>query len=214
MARFIYDQLRTLPRSALAKVPQQERSIATVHDILDAAERALATEGPEQFTTHTVAAVAGMSPGSIYQYFANKDMIIAGVLERASRHIERLAITALANSASQEPDVFLRSFLGSILDFVEENREMLAVVANSSPGDASQVFMTGLETRMLLLQQQYTQSNRHRIERVGGSADFLIVLYGCTQVTIRWLSNPGDITRDNLMSAIERQIGTLFRPVA
>ncbi|MFB3041085.1 MAG: TetR/AcrR family transcriptional regulator, partial [Candidatus Poribacteria bacterium] len=56
--------------------PQQERSRQMRDDILEASIRVLASEGPLNFTTLRVAEVAGISVGSLYQYFPNKDALV------------------------------------------------------------------------------------------------------------------------------------------
>lgn len=58
------------------KVPQQARSTELVAAILEAATRVLAKEGAARFTTARVAERAGVSVGSIYQYFPNKAAIL------------------------------------------------------------------------------------------------------------------------------------------
>lgn len=59
-----------------------------VHGIIDAAIALLAEEGHAGFTTHAVAERAGISVGSLYQYFANKEMIAAAIVERGVLYAE------------------------------------------------------------------------------------------------------------------------------
>lgn len=61
---------------AVRKTPSQSRSREKVQDILEAARHLLATEGLEKLTTNRIARAAGMSVGSLYQYFPNKQAII------------------------------------------------------------------------------------------------------------------------------------------
>lgn len=68
-------QLRTA-KLALKKQPQQARSAELVATILDAAIQVLAKEGAQRFTTARVAEKAGVSAGSLYQYFPNKAAIL------------------------------------------------------------------------------------------------------------------------------------------
>lgn len=74
--------------------PQQLRSRATVTVILDAAIRVLDREGLDALTTSRVAEVAGVSVGTLYQYFAHREAIIDALqdreLERASAMLERV----------------------------------------------------------------------------------------------------------------------------
>src|SRR5947199_2730898 len=58
------------------KQPQQARSSGLVTAILDAAVQVLAKEGARRFTTARVAEKAGVSVGSLYQYFPNKAAIL------------------------------------------------------------------------------------------------------------------------------------------
>src|SRR6186713_3472467 len=58
------------------KQPQQVRSTGLVAAILDAAVQVLAKEGAQRFTTARVAERAGVSVGSLYQYFPNKAAIL------------------------------------------------------------------------------------------------------------------------------------------
>jgi AcrR family transcriptional regulator len=67
------------PRSARIssrKEPRQARSTELVGAILEAAAQVLATEGAQRFTTARVAEKAGVSVGSLYQYFPNKASIL------------------------------------------------------------------------------------------------------------------------------------------
>src|SRR6476620_3538175 len=56
--------------------PQQSRSRATVSTILDATVRVLDREGADAATTTRIAEVAGVSVGTLYQYFGNRDSIL------------------------------------------------------------------------------------------------------------------------------------------
>jgi AcrR family transcriptional regulator len=79
------------------KLPTQARARATVDVILRACAQVLAAEGYARTSTNRVAAVAGVSVGSIYQYFPNKDALVLAVAEEHSRTlIELLVATAEA----------------------------------------------------------------------------------------------------------------------
>lgn len=71
------------------KAPVQRRSKVAVATILDAAARILEEGGLEALNTNRVAAVAGFSVGSLYQYFPSKEAILAALIRR-----KREALTA------------------------------------------------------------------------------------------------------------------------
>jgi AcrR family transcriptional regulator len=66
------------------KTPVQARSVETRARILDAAARVFSRHGYSAGTTNRIAAEAGMSVGSVYQYFPNKDAML---MELVRRHI-------------------------------------------------------------------------------------------------------------------------------
>ncbi len=63
--------------------PNQQRARATVDAILEAAEKVIQRKGYADTTTNHIAAVAGVSVGSLYQYFPRKEAIVAAMLENA-----------------------------------------------------------------------------------------------------------------------------------
>lgn len=96
---------RREPLKAGRKPPQQPRSRATVSAILDAAIRVLEREGSEGATTSRVAEVAGVSVGTLYQYFSNRDAIIDALQDREfARATETINRVLLGGAASPVPD--------------------------------------------------------------------------------------------------------------
>lgn len=67
------------------KKPQQRRSIEMNEMLLEAATRVLERDGPEAFTTGRVAEVAGVSVGSLYQYYPNKASLLFCLHEREAQ---------------------------------------------------------------------------------------------------------------------------------
>lgn len=84
------------------KIPRQERSRLMDELILEAAARVLAESGPTVFTTNRVAARAGISVGSLYQYYPNKAALLFRLHEREST--DTLATVAgILTDASRTP---------------------------------------------------------------------------------------------------------------
>ena len=69
------------------KKPMQGRSTATVDAILEAAIRILRADGWGQLTTTRVAARAGVSVGSLYQYFPSREAIAAALVRRRTHQL-------------------------------------------------------------------------------------------------------------------------------
>jgi AcrR family transcriptional regulator len=74
--------MKSVPRARLRRRPSQRRSQATVTAILDAAARVFEERGFDAGTTNHVAERAGVSIGSLYEYFPNKDAMVVALVER------------------------------------------------------------------------------------------------------------------------------------
>ena len=79
----------------LRKAPRQSRSAETVAAIIEAAAQLLETEGFEGFNTNAVARRAGVSIGSLYQYFPSKDALTLALIRREDERFRAEAAMAL-----------------------------------------------------------------------------------------------------------------------
>ena len=75
--------VRTNPR----KTASQKRSRLTVDAILEATARILVREGFDKASTNRIAEVAGVSVGSLYQYFPSKEALVAALIDRHNRQV-------------------------------------------------------------------------------------------------------------------------------
>ncbi|WP_017387648.1 TetR/AcrR family transcriptional regulator [Acinetobacter calcoaceticus] len=81
------------------KRPRQARSVATFEAILEAAARILESLGFAGFNTNAVAELAGVSIGSLYQYFPSKNALIIELIRR-----ERIKLSSCIVEAIQQND--------------------------------------------------------------------------------------------------------------
>jgi len=81
------------------KMPRQARSKATVDAIITAAAHILIERGYEGATTGRIAERAGVSIGSLYQYFPNKEALVAALIEGHANEIVRVIEAALDDPA-------------------------------------------------------------------------------------------------------------------
>ena len=127
------------PRLSSRKQPRQARSSRLVADILEAAVQVLSREGARRFTTARVAERAGISVGSLYQYFPNKEAILfrlqadewrqTGALlqdilaDRTRPPAERLRVLVRAFFRSECEEAALRLALGDAAPLYREAPE-------------------------------------------------------------------------------------------
>lgn len=82
------------------KTASQERSRATVDALVEATARILVSEGFDKASTNRIAQVAGVSIGSLYQYFPSKEALVAAVIERHNQEIGEAVRSELAEVAT------------------------------------------------------------------------------------------------------------------
>ncbi len=82
---------RSLPDGQLRKIPKRRSSRAIVDAILEAARRIIVDEGYEGLSTNRIADDAGVSIGSFYQYFPDREAVVAELARRLERRTLELA---------------------------------------------------------------------------------------------------------------------------
>jgi AcrR family transcriptional regulator len=113
--------------------PRQARSQVTVSAILEATVRVLLKHGYEGCTTRLVAEVAGVGIGSVYEYFPNKEALIAAVIEReADRYMAVLQREMLATIDRPFADA-LRVALSAALCELESRRDLVSLLLTEYP---------------------------------------------------------------------------------
>jgi len=95
---------RRKPLISQRKQPQQARSAGLVAIILEAAAQVLAKEGASRFTTARVAEKAGVSVGSVYQYFPNKAAILFRLQSDEWRQTSGMLRGILEDGATPPPE--------------------------------------------------------------------------------------------------------------
>ncbi len=138
-------KLNILPR----KSPRQNRSFATVAVILEAATRVLARDSLEGFNTNRVAEVAGVSVGSLYQYFPNKAALVTALIDRAQSELAD-ALEALVETLVDTPlDVSLYAIAALAIRQQYGNPILAAALDHEEKRLPVQVRVRHFETRLL-----------------------------------------------------------------
>src|ERR1700722_4080311 len=96
--------------------PQQLRARQTVDAILEAVVRILKRKGTDAVTTNGIADVAGVSIGSLYQYFPDKRAIFAALHQRHIEQIDRMMESTLIQNASAPLDRLMHAMVNAMID--------------------------------------------------------------------------------------------------
>jgi AcrR family transcriptional regulator len=118
----------------MRKEPRQARSKATVDAIVQAGARVLGDQGWAGFTTNKVAEVAGVSIGSLYQYFPDKLSLIEAV---RSHHFEDvLRVIRKAMDREKPMRQFAEALVDGMIDAHLEHPALHRVMLDEVPGHA------------------------------------------------------------------------------
>lgn len=115
------------------KDPSQQRSQETVARILSATGQVLRAKGYTGCSTNAIAEAAGISKGSVYQYFANKDEIIEVLIDKIMEETTATFGTQLEHAVAKGTflkDAALQSQLLAVLD---RYRDILGSLLNDAP---------------------------------------------------------------------------------
>lgn len=98
----------------MRKRPHSELATTSVEAIVEAAEQLLEREGLDALTTNRVAEQAGVSIGTLYQYFPNKFALAAAIFDRHRAEYQAMFTSALA--AHRTPRDIICAIGDSLLD--------------------------------------------------------------------------------------------------
>src|ERR1700761_7426880 len=123
---------RPTPRISSRKAPKQARSTELVATILQAAAQVLAREGAARFTTARVAEKAGVSIGSLYQYFPNKASILFRLQSDEWRQTSEL-LRGILEDRSKPPPQRLRALVHAFVRSECEEAAMRVALDDAAP---------------------------------------------------------------------------------
>ncbi|MBX3206741.1 MAG: TetR family transcriptional regulator [Labilithrix sp.] len=143
------------PATSPRKNASQERSRATVDALLAATARVLVRDGYDHASTNKIAEAAGVSIGSLYQYFPSKEALVAAVIERHIGEMMDVVRTSLVRVAA--------------LPLREAARELVRVMIEAHRIEP--------KLHRVLVEQIPRVGNMEHVERVDEEATALVRAY-------------------------------------
>lgn len=118
---------------SMRKQPVQQRSKALVDALLDATARLLVDVGYMELTTNKVADMAGVGIGSLYEYFPNKESLVAKVIERNGMVVAASIQSSMVEALERDHEEAMRFWLEKMLEALESRRDEVRAVATGVP---------------------------------------------------------------------------------
>lgn len=164
--------MRTTPR----KEPRQERARGTVEALLDAAAKLLVKDGYDRVSTNRIAVKANVSVGSLYQYFPNKEALVAALVDRHTQAMAALAVQAMAQFEDAPLRVAIRGTVEAIASARALDPRLSAVIKEQVPrvGRLQKLSELHDEVAMLVKGQLERRKAELRVKDLDLAALFLV----------------------------------------
>ncbi|SCX24408.1 TetR/AcrR family transcriptional regulator [Mycolicibacterium fluoranthenivorans] len=202
----------SVARSGPRKLPRQERSRATVDRILEAAARVLIAYGYDGASTNRIARAAGVSPGSLYQYFSDKDAITSAVVDRLAEEISVNVSAVFRTMAGRSAEDGTRAALTTLVDALAPQADLLRIAVEQVPrfGEADRLGALLERARDLVYHQLL--ANQDRLRRHDLDTTTWFVVHTATQLTIRYTVDRPPIPADRFVDELSRLLlGYVYR---
>ena len=145
------------------KPASQERSRATVAALLDATARVLTRHGYDRASTNRIAATAGVSVGSLYQYFPNKEALVAALVARHNREMLDLLREALKEVASLDLATAIAKLVRAAVDAHRVDPALHRVFDEQVPRMGQLAKIEALQGETFQLVRSYLDQRRDEI---------------------------------------------------
>jgi AcrR family transcriptional regulator len=122
-------KMRTNPR----KSALQKRSRLTVSSLIEATARVLVKEGYDKASTNRIAEVAGVSVGSLYQYFPSKEALVAALIDRHNQQVMHAVQGELADAVNLPMEQAVRKLVAVAVKAHRIDPKLHRVLAEQIP---------------------------------------------------------------------------------
>ncbi|MDZ4270904.1 MAG: TetR/AcrR family transcriptional regulator [Mycobacterium sp.] len=184
-----------------------------VERILDAGQDMLITHGYDGASTNRIAAAAGISPGSLYQYFPNKDAIAAAVIDRYSDQLSSRVAARVSERLDQPAPDYVRESIAALVDALDVHPEFLRAVMEQTPRLGAGSKLIAFEQRIGELTVAYLTINRQQIrpDTTLDAAAWMLVRM-VEHLCVRFVLDQPDISRDQFIDELTVMALSYLRP--
>lgn len=186
--------------------PTQERARRTVERILDAAGEVLAEVGYDAASTNRIAAAAGVSPGTLYGYFNDKDDIVAAVIERAVADFGAAVAPALQEAAGRPIDQGTRHVLDAVVAALEARAALIEGFLNRIPVERYAGVVDALRARVLEVVFHLVAAQRPGADRQAIEGAAWIAVRAVEHLCVSYAVDPPPISRDAFLDQLTAMV--------
>lgn len=198
---------RVSPAAARRRAPAQERSKLMVDAIIEAAGQLLVESGRASVTTNAVAERAGVSIGSLYQYFANIDEIFTALQERHRGEVIPLIHHAMARLADPAIELVpgIINLMRAMVELHEADPERMRAILEELDEGASRSELEEFAGATLAVLQRRTGRDAEELRAMAWLASTAL-----THVGRALVHAPPPIAFDSIFDSLGRMLEGLF----
>jgi AcrR family transcriptional regulator len=194
------------------RIPRQDRSRRTVESVLDAATRVLAERGYDGASTNRIAKAAGISNGSLYQYFPNKDAIVIAVLDRFADDLADRLGAQIEATMSEPWEIAGRALLDVQIRLFEENADLLRIIVEQIPRLGPFDKLAALQRRLTDLVRVYLLINREAFrEDLDIDATLWIITETVGLLSIKYVLDAPPIPHERMVDELAELVNGYIR---
>jgi len=190
------------PLTTPRKNASQERSRATVDALIEATARILVKEGFDNASTNRIAEQAGVSVGSLYQYFPGKEALVAAVIERHQQDILRVARASLPKAPGQSLKQEMRSLVAAGVAAHRSDPKLHRVLAEQLPRTGKLENAEVFNRENYALFRAYLERHRKEIRAVDLDLASFVCVTSIEAITHMAVLHNADTFPDEAMNAL------------
>jgi AcrR family transcriptional regulator len=183
------------PQTNPRKLASQQRSRSTVDALLEATARILVKDGYDRANTNRIAHAAGVSIGSLYQYFPSKEALVAAVIDRHTQETIQLIRRALIKVAMQPVEEAIRELVKLGIDAHRVNPKLHRALTEQVPRVGRLDNVQAIDREAYALVRAYLDAHREEIQVV----EVELAAFVCV-TTVEALTHAAVIHRPDVLS--------------
>lgn len=191
----------------MRKKPKQARSREMVELLVSAAAETIAERGLHDTTTNHVAARAGVSVGSLYQYFDGKNALLDAVMERLQADLTRAIAEQFGGLFDADLRSLTRASLTAVFDLFERNRGLYLELARGWYHGRTLRSVETLERFLTESFRLYLLRHHQTLRFENLPAALYVAFNGAVFTGIRYLGDPpAHLRRDDLIEQLTEMV--------
>lgn len=175
-----------------------------VERIVSAGARVLGDSGYQDASTNRIAREAGISPGSLYQYYPDKDAIVAETILRLIDDFASAITPALRAAAAKSPPDAIRLILGAVLDALQQQTALLRALTDRVPAIEQQEALGPVRGRLADFAFHSLASRKDALRHDDIERTTWMIVELTQHLLVRYVLDAPPIERDDFLADTSR----------